>query len=115
MDEIALVADLIDVLCREVATTADLPRPVVTVFHVGITRIVGDVLGGEGAARARSLLRDPAVREIVRRGGGDLAVVIPCGLFYELRAEGLPGTDWQHIRRAAVWLRLFGASPDTAL
>lgn len=112
LDEVSLVTDLISAMHREVTAVTGLRRPVLAGFHVGITRVVGEGLGGAGADRTRALLRDPSVLTASARAGTSalLAVAITAGLLGELRAEGLPGTGWKPIPSADAWLKLFDSA-----
>jgi hypothetical protein len=109
VDELAVVTRLITVLRRLAASRPGVPRPALLAFHVGITRIEGDGLGGEAAIRTRTLLLHPAVRGAAGAGAADgsgqLAVIISDWLYADLRAEGLPGEDWMRIPAAGGWLR----------
>jgi len=113
LDEMSLVTDLIAAIHRTVMVTAGLSRPVLAGFHVGITRVIGDGLGGAGADRTRALIQDPAITTAAGRAGAPalLAVALTSGLFEDLRAEGLPDHGWQPIPAAGAWLKLFGPAP----
>jgi hypothetical protein len=113
MDEMGLVTDLIVAIHRKVMRATGLSRPVLTGFHVGITKVLGDGLGGAGADRTRALIEDPAIRRASERAGppARLAVAVTSGLFEELRAEGLPDHGWQSIPAAGAWLKLFDSAP----
>jgi hypothetical protein len=113
VDEMGLVTDLIAAMHREATMAIGLSRPALAGFHVGITKVVGDGLGGAGADRARALIQDPAIRTASERGGVPvpLAVAVTSGLFEELRAEGLPDDGWQCVPAAGAWLKLFRAGP----
>ena len=104
LDEMSLVTDLIAAMCQTAETTAGLRRPVLAGFHVGITKVIGDGLGGAGADRARTLIQDPAVKAASERAGVPalLAVAVTSGLFEDLRAEGLPGHGWQPVPAAVT-------------
>jgi hypothetical protein len=115
LDEMSFMTELIETMREEAATTGD-GAPLLVGFHVGMTKVVGEGLGGAGADRALALVRDPAVlsaADIAQRppgaahGPGRLAVVVTAGLFAELHAEGLDGTDWQPVPPADAWLRVF--------
>jgi len=112
LDETLLVSDLIVAIQRQAAMTAGLPRPVVAGFHVGMTRVIGDGIGGAGAERIRALVQDPAIRMASERveTPAVLAVAVTSGFFEELRAEGLSGQDWQSVPDAGAWLKLFDAA-----
>jgi hypothetical protein len=111
LDEMAFMAELIATMREEAAASGD--GPLLVGFHVGMTKVVGEGLGGAGADRALALVRDPAV--LFAAGGGDgsvrLAVAITAGLFAEFHAEGLDGTDWQLVPPADAWLKLFSSGP----
>jgi hypothetical protein len=120
-DEIGLITDLIELLSREVAigradppvgATLRFPHLALAVFHVGITRLVDDSLGGPGVARTRALSRSAVVRSAAHslipcRPGRYLAVAISAGLFAELQDEGLPAVGWQQVGPADVWMAHF--------
>lgn len=109
MDEMLLVSDLIAAMHREAEISAGLRRPVLAGFHVGITKVIGDGIGGAGADRARALMQDPAIKMASERAGPPalLAVAVTSGLFEELCAEGLPDHDWRSVPAAGAWLKLF--------
>jgi hypothetical protein len=113
LDEMFLVTDLIAAMCRQVLAVTGLRRPIIAGFHVGITKVVGDGLGGSGADRTLALIRDPAIIAASERGGSPvrLAVAITAALFEELRGEGLSGQGWQSVSAADAWLRLFDSVP----
>jgi hypothetical protein len=113
LDETLLVADLIVAIQRQAAMTTGLPGPVVAGFHVGMTRVIGDGIGGAAADRTRALVQDPAIRMAYERVGSPalLAVAVTSGFFEELRAEGLPGQGWQSVPDAGAWLKLFDPAP----
>jgi len=113
LDEMGLVTDLIAALHRKAMMATGLSRPVLAGFHVGITKVIGDGLGGAGADRIRALLQDPAIRTASERAGSPalLAVAVTSGLFEDLRAEGLPDHGWQSIPAAGAWLKLFDSAP----
>jgi hypothetical protein len=112
LDETLLVSDLIVAIRRQAAMTPGLPRPVVAGFHVGMTRVIGDGIGGTGAERIRALVQDPAIRIASERVEPPalLAVAVTSGFFEELRAEGLSGQDWRSVPDAGAWLKLFDAA-----
>lgn len=114
LDEMGLVTDLIAAIHRTAKLATGLRRPVLAGFHVGITKVVGDGLGGAGADRARALMRDPAIKTASERAGKPalLAVVVTSGLFEDLRAEGLPDHGWQSVPDAGAWLKLFDSAPE---
>jgi hypothetical protein len=113
LDEMSLVTDLIDAMRRKAAATPGTRRPALASFHVGMTKVVGEGLGGSGADRALALVRDPAVR--MAAASADyavrLAVVVTAGLFADLRAEGFHGTGWLAVPSADAWLKLFDTAP----
>lgn len=112
LDEIGLITDLIAAIHRTTVTTAGLRRPVLAGFHVGITRVIGDGLGGTGADRTRALIQDPAIMAAAERAGTPalLAVAVTSGLFEDLRAEGLAQHGWQSVPDAGAWLKLFDSA-----
>jgi hypothetical protein len=114
LDEMSLVTDLIAAIHRRAMMATGLRRPVLAGFHVGITRVIGDGLGGAGADRTRALIQDPAIETASERGTPPalLAVAVTRGLFDDLRAEGLPDNGWQSVPAAGAWLKLFGPAPD---
>jgi hypothetical protein len=114
LDEMLLVTDLIDMMHRTVTVTGGLRRPVLAGFHVGITKVVGDGLGGTGADRTLALIQDPAIKTASEDGHPTvlLAVAITSGLFDELRSEGLSDHGWRCITAAGAWLKLFGSAPE---
>jgi hypothetical protein len=114
LDEMGLVTDLIAAMHRKVTITTGLRRPVLAGFHVGITKVLGDGLGGAGADRTRALIQDPAIKTASERTGSParLAVAVTSGLFEDLRAEGLPDHGWQSIPAAGAWLKLFDSAPE---
>ena len=114
LDEVSLVSDLIDAIHERVASTPGLRQPVFACFHVGIIKLTDEGFGGVGIRRVLALIRDPALAAFVSRraaaadsGGGRpcLAVAITGRFFEDLRAEGLPGDDWQLVPAADAWLR----------
>ena len=109
LDEMGLVTDLIVAMRRKAMLGTGLRRPVLAGFHVGITKVIGDGLGGAGADRTRALIQDPAIKTAPERAGSPapLAVAVTSGLFEDLRAEGLPDHGWQSIPAAGAWLKLF--------
>lgn len=120
LDEVSLVADLIAALHEHVMAIPGLRQPVLVGFHRGITRLSGVGFRGKGVEGALSLVRDPAVavRASARfalagsaRTAPRLAAAITAGFFEDLRAEGLPGADWQRVPPASAWLRLFDGAP----
>jgi hypothetical protein len=113
LDEMGLVTDLIAAIHRTVMMATGLRQPVLAGFHVGITKVIGDGLGGAGADRTRALIQDPAIKAASERAGAPalLAVALTSGLFEDLRAEGLPDHGWQSIPAAGAWLRLFDSAP----
>ncbi len=114
LDEMSLVIDLIVALRRKVMIVTGLRQPVLAGFHVGITKVIGDGLGGAGAERTRALIQDPAIKTASERAGPPplLAVAVTSGLFEDLRAEGLPDHGWQSIPTAGAWLKLFDSAPE---
>jgi hypothetical protein len=112
LDEIGLVTDLIAAIHRTVMVATGLRRPVLAGFHVGITKVIGDDLGGAGADRIRALMQDPAIKTASERTGAPamLAVVVTSALFEDLRAEGLPDIGWESVPTAGAWLRLFDSA-----
>lgn len=117
LDEMFLVTDLIAAMCRQVLTVTGLRRPIFAGFHVGITKVVGDGLGGAGVDRTLALIRDPAIKAASERDGPPalLAVAITAALFDELRGEGLDGDGWQSVSGANAWLRVFESDQDSVL
>jgi hypothetical protein len=113
LDEMSLVTDLIVAMHKKVMMATGLRQPVLAGFHVGITKVIGDGLGGVGADRTRALIQDPAIKKASERAGSPalLAVAVTSGLFEDLRAEGLPDHGWQSIPSAAAWLKLFDSAP----
>jgi hypothetical protein len=113
LDEMGLVTDLIIAIRRKIMMVTGLQRPVLAGFHVGITKVIGEGLGGAGADRARALVQDPAIRAASDRAElpALLAVAVTSGLFEDLRAEGLPDHGWQWIPAAGAWLKLFDSTP----
>ncbi len=116
LDEVSLISELIDAIREQVTITPGLRQPVLAGFHVGIIKLTGNGFGGTGVDRVLALVRDPAIAAHVSRrataadsarGGSRLAIAITAGLFEDLRAEGLPGEDWQLVPAADAWLRLF--------
>ncbi len=114
LDEMGLVTDLIVAIRGKVMLAAGLWRPVLAGFHVGITKVIGDGLGGAGADRTRALIQDPAIKTASDRAGSPapLAVAVTSGLFEDLRTEGLPDHGWQAIPAAGAWLKLFDSAPE---
>jgi hypothetical protein len=113
LDEMGLITDLIAAIYRTVTMVGG-HRPVLAGFHVGITKVVGDGLGGAGADRARALIQDPAIKTASERTAvpAPLAVVVTSGLFEDLCAEGLPDHGWQSVPDAGAWLKLFDSAPE---
>lgn len=116
LDEVSLIADLIDAIHQQVTTTLGQCQPVLAAFHVGIIKLTDTGFGGTGIERALALIRDPVIAAQVSlraaaadsaRGGPCLAVAITARLFEDLRAEGMPGDNWQPVPAADAWLRLF--------
>ncbi len=116
-DEVSLVADLMVAMHKEIITTHGFGRPVLAGFHVGITRVVGDGLGGKGAERVIALIRHPALRAVYAGNGppGPLAVAFTAALFEELHAEGLPDHGWEPVPAADAWLKWFGPAHDAGI
>jgi hypothetical protein len=113
LDEMSMVTDLIVAMHKKVMVATGLSRPVLAGFHVGITKVIGDGLGGAGADRTRALIQDPAIKTASERTGAQalLAVAVTSGLFEDLCAEGLPDHGWQSIPSAGAWLKLFDSAP----
>jgi hypothetical protein len=113
LDEMGLVTGLIAAIHRTVMMTTGLRRPVIAGFHVGITKVIGDGLGGAGADRTHALVQDPAIRTASERTGtpARLAVAVTSGLFEDLRAEGWPDHGWRSVPAAGAWLKLFDSAP----
>lgn len=117
MDEPSLISDLITALRSQVMRGLGSTRPVVAGFHVGIIKVSGSSFGGIGVERALALIRNPAITAQAAQwhpGHSDtgkvrLAVAITSNLFEDLRAEGLPGTEWQQVPAAGAWLRTFSS------
>ncbi len=109
IDEVAVVTDLITGLRRLTTTEPGVPCPAVMAFHVGITRIEGDELGGAAALRTRALLLDPAIRALATVGWR-LTVVMSAGLYADLRAEGIPRQGWRPVPVAGAWIRRYEIS-----
>jgi hypothetical protein len=109
LDEMSLVTDLISAMHQKAVVTTDLKRPVLAGFHVGITKVVGEGLGGSGADRTLALIRDPAIVTAATCASTPplLAVAVTAGLFEDLHTEGLPSDGWLKIPAADAWLRLF--------
>lgn len=114
LDEMGLVTDLIAAIHRTAMLETGQRRPVLAGFHVGITKVIGDGLGGAGADRARALIQHPAIKTASKRVGTPalLAVAVTSGLFEDLRAEGLPDTGWRSVPTAGAWLKLYDSTPD---
>ncbi|MGA2825595.1 MAG: hypothetical protein ABSF03_05700 [Streptosporangiaceae bacterium] len=114
LDEMGLVTDLITAIRRKVMMATGLRRPVLAGFHVGITKVIGDGLGGAGADRTRALIQDPAIKKASERAGAPalLTVAITSGLFEDLRTEGMPDHRWQSIPAAGAWLKLYDSAPE---
>jgi hypothetical protein len=122
MDEMALISDLIDAIRGRLTITSRSRQPILAGFHVGIIKLTGAGYGGTGIDRVLALIRDPAIAVHVARpvipadaapGAPRLAVAITAGLFEDLRAEGLPGDEWQRVPAADAWLRFFDALTET--
>jgi len=116
LDEVALIADLIEAMRARVASTRGLRAPVLAGFHVGIIKLTDDGFGGAGVERVLALVRDPAIAAQVSLraassssglGGHQLAVAVTARFFEDLRAAGLPSGGWQPVPAADAWLRLF--------
>jgi hypothetical protein len=61
LDEVSLIADLIDAIHQQVMTTLGQGQPVLAGFHVGIIKLTDTGFGGIGVERALALIRDPDV------------------------------------------------------
>jgi len=105
VDEAELVTRLIAAVRRLAATMPGVPRPVLMAYHVGITRIENDRFSGPAVLKALALLSDPAIQAAAAGNGDALVVVIPDGLYAELRGEGLPGRGWFPVPAAGVWMQ----------
>jgi hypothetical protein len=78
--------------------------PAKMAFHVGITKIQGEGIGGPAPLRARALLRDPVIHRAVADAKG-LAVIMSAGLYEDLRTEGLAVREWRPVPAAGAWVR----------
>jgi len=78
--------------------------PAKMAFHVGITKIQGEGIGGAAPLRARALLRDPVIHRAVADAKG-LAVIMSAGLYEDLRTEGLAVREWRAVPAAGAWVR----------
>ena len=109
VDEASLVTDLISALqaaSAEVAGgTAGPSLPALVVFHVGITRVEGDQLGGSAVVRVRELLGELTS---VSTAGAMLIVGMSAGLFEDIGLECGFGADWLPLASAKAWYRPFG-------
>lgn len=113
VDEAMLVTDLVAALRAVVAevrgTEPAAPGPAVAVFHVGITRLEGDDLGGPAVLRVQELLRDLArVTSADAMPEVPLVVGISAGLFDDISAECGFTEGWNSLAGATAWFRSYG-------
>jgi hypothetical protein len=78
--------------------------PAKMAFHVGLTKIQGEGIGGAAPLRVRALLRDPVIHRAVA-GARRLAVIMSAGLYDDLRTEGLLAREWRSVPAAGAWVR----------
>lgn len=115
VDEAALVTDLISALHTTAAESRGVPVgpdfPVLAAFHVGITRVEGDDLGGAAVARIRELLRYLALIVLPNAMPEVLLVVgISASLFDDIGSECGFAAGWILLARARAWFHSYG--PD---
>jgi hypothetical protein len=113
VDEAMLVTDLVAALHTAAAEVTGAepapPGPAVAAFHVGITRLVGDDLGGTAVVRARELLRNLArVASAEAMPKVPLVVGISAGLFDDIGTECGFTEGWNSLAGATAWFRNFG-------
>jgi hypothetical protein len=112
VDEAALVSDTIAALCTVTAgrggSAGAARAPSVAAFHVGITRVEGDNLGGAAVARVRDLLQ--AITAVAAGKPAALAVGISTSLFDDIRVECDFGPAWTPLAASGGWFRVFQAA-----
>jgi hypothetical protein len=118
IDELALLGGLISGLVREILAGAGPPARAFLAVDVGIVRLTRNGFGGAVLSRAAELAANSFIAAAAGRrdcpdvAGHGLIVVIPDGLFADLRAEGEPCAGWQRVAPAAAWFRSFQRDPQ---
>ena len=105
VDEAALVTELIAALRTAMTSDARPTGPAFAVFHVGITRVEGDDLGGAAVTQVKGLLG--ALTREVAPAGAALAVGISSGLFDDIRTECGFNIGWRPMNPVGAWLRVY--------
>lgn len=113
VDEAALVTDLIVALrtaAAEATVASGIPGyPALAAFHVGITRVEGDNLGGAAVIRILELVRELAPEAATGSRPGNLLVVgISAGLFDDIGTECGFTDGWVQLAAARAWVRGYG-------
>lgn len=115
VDEPTLVTGLISAMRAAAATMLTgapdaPPGPALLGFHVGITRVEGDTLGGAAVQRVRGLLNDLAL--VVSSGRvprSSLVVGITAGLYQDIGTDCGFTDGWILLAGASAWVRGYGA------
>lgn len=113
-DEVVLLQDLIPALYaaadRAPAGRGSGRLPALATFHVGITRVEGDRMGGAAVARARELLSQLAPQAAAALPSrGRLIVGISAALFEDIAAECGFVSGWRPLADGGGRFRVFGA------
>jgi hypothetical protein len=110
IDEAVLVTDLLVALRSLAEGGGVVSVPAVVAFHVGITQVEGDSLGGAAVTRIRALIRDlSVVAAASARHGGLLVAGISDGLFEDIAQECGLAPDWVPLETARAWFRVYRA------
>jgi hypothetical protein len=110
VDEVSLVTDLTAAMCTE--HEAGVNGPALAVFHVGITRVVGDELRGPAVIQSCELLKELA-RAVAPnpRHRGLLVIGISLGLFDDIGIQCGFTDGWIPLATKA-WFRVFEKGDD---
>jgi hypothetical protein len=85
--------------------------PVLAAFHVGITRVEGDSLGGPAVIQALELLRDLDRATADRLTSGVLAVGVSDSLFGDIARECGFTQGWIRLATTQAWFRVYDSAP----
>ena len=113
VDEAELVTTLVASL-RAVASGAARPAgtAVLAAFHVGITRVQDDGMGGVAVTRVRELLAELSRAPDSSQPGTVLAVGVSDTLFRDIGAECGFAAGWAALAPAQAWYRVYGGPGD---
>lgn len=124
VDEPALVSDLIDALRDAAVRTRGYmgkggdyrcpaaATPVLAAFHVGITRVQSNEIGGTAVAHVRGLLQTLTSSDPVSQADGMLVVGVSATLFDDIGVERNFGQGWMPLvggdsSRIDAWWRVY--------